>query len=165
MRTWIWWGLGGIVATPVLLWLVLLMGMRTKSRRVLSGVRRLNRAFTNKRVMRSAGTPGAYAAVVRHVGRRTGTAYATPVGAVPTASGFVIALPYGTDADWVKNVLAAGSAVLEHEGDRHAVTAPELIAADDADRYFPAKDRRVHRWYGVDQFLLLRRAEVLAGDR
>lgn len=165
MGTGIWWGLAVVVGVAVLLWVVLVVGMRTKSTVVLTAVRRLNRAVTNKRMMRSAGTPGAYASVVRHVGRSTGASYATPVGAVPTDSGFVIALPYGPETDWLKNVLAAGVAIIVHDGASHQVADPQLIPAAEAGRHFPPKERRAHRLYGVDQFLLLRHAEVTAADR
>jgi hypothetical protein len=37
--------------------------------------------------------------------------------AFATDDGFVIALPYGPGADWVKNVLASGSATIVNEGD------------------------------------------------
>src|SRR5687767_8959102 len=48
---------------------VFLVGMRTKSPAVVDRVRRFNRAVTNPRVLRSAGSPGASASVIRHVGR------------------------------------------------------------------------------------------------
>ena len=62
--------------------------------------------------------------VVHHVGRTTGRAYETPIGAVPTDDGFVIALPYGSNTDWLKNVLASGQATIVHDGTSHAVTGP-----------------------------------------
>jgi len=43
--------------------------------------------------------------LIDHVGRTSGSSYSTPVGAVPIEDGFVIALPYGLSADWLKNVL------------------------------------------------------------
>ena len=39
---------------------VFLVGMRTKSPAVLDRVRQFNRAVTNPRVLRSAGSPGAW---------------------------------------------------------------------------------------------------------
>jgi hypothetical protein len=64
------------------------LGMRARSPRLLDAVRRFNRAFSNPRQMRSAGTPGAYASVIRHTGRSSGKPYETPVGAVATEDGF-----------------------------------------------------------------------------
>jgi hypothetical protein len=37
--------------------------------------------------------------------------------------GFPIALPYGRDSEWVKNVLAAGRCGLETQGVRHRLAA------------------------------------------
>ncbi len=47
-------------------------------------------------------------AILYHVGRRSGKPYATPIIVVPTTQGFVLALTYGPDVDWYRNVLAAG---------------------------------------------------------
>jgi hypothetical protein len=47
--------------------------------------------------------------VIHHVGRTTGARYETPVVARPTDDGFAIALPYGTGADWLQNVLGQGA--------------------------------------------------------
>ena len=88
--------------------LVYLLGMRSKSPLVLGPLIRLQRVIINPRQMRSAGTPGAYAAVIRHRGRTSGLPYETPVGVVATDDGFLIALVYGSRTNWLRNVLAAG---------------------------------------------------------
>jgi deazaflavin-dependent oxidoreductase (nitroreductase family) len=113
--------------------------------------------------MKAAGSPDADASIVRHVGRRSGTPYETPVGAGATEDGFVIGLPYAIKPDWVKNVLAAGSAVIVHEGHQDEVGDLEVVEAGAAGRYFSPGERRVQRMYGVRDFLLLRRAEFPAG--
>lgn len=118
-------------------------------------IRRLNRRVINPRQLRTAGEPGTYASVVHHVGRRSGTPYRTPVVAVPVDDGFLIALPYGPGADWVRNVLAAGSMTLDHEGARYDLERPTLLGIDVANRHFPAKEQRMHRLYGVRDFLRL----------
>src|SRR5688572_30555725 len=101
------------------------LGMRAKSGVALGAVRLISRLF-NPMQMRSAGTPGAFASIIRHRGRRSGRAYATPVGAVPIDDGFVITLPYGTRAHWVRNVLAAGAATLVSEGRSYEVDRVEV---------------------------------------
>ncbi len=138
--------------------LLLLVAMRTKSRVLLSVVRRVNRALLNPRQMRSAGTPGAYASVIHHVGRTSGRRYGTPVGAVRTDDGFVIALPYGTQADWVRNTLAAGSATIVDDGGTYEVERPELVAMDDALHWFGERDRRSFGLFRVEQCLRVRLA-------
>lgn len=139
---------------------VYFVGLRRKSPTVRRWMRAFTRRVVNPRMMTTAGTPGAYAAVIEHVGRRTGTAYRTPVVAAPTDDGFVIALPYGTTSNWVKNVLASGSAVLTREGVTHRVDGARVVPlAEVADR-FPAKERRSHERFRVDQCLRLRSVEV-----
>jgi deazaflavin-dependent oxidoreductase (nitroreductase family) len=136
-----------------------LVSMRMKFRPAQDAVRRINRVTWNPRSMKTAGRPGAYASVIRHVGRTSGTPYETPVGAVETEDGFVIALPYGTSPDWLKNVLAEGSAIIVNEGNTYGVDHPELVSAAVGNPYFPASDQRTHRLFGIDDFLLLRQAE------
>jgi len=64
--------------------------------------------------------------VVRHRGRRSGRVYETPVNVFPTASGFVIALTYGSGTDWLKNVLAAGECEIQTRGRWVHCTQPRL---------------------------------------
>ena len=94
MVQWLLMAVGALVAGLILLLLAFVLGMRAKSPVVLRAVRRFNRRFMNPRQMKTAGTPGAYAGVILHVGRRSGRVYETPVGPFATNDGFVIALPY-----------------------------------------------------------------------
>ena len=149
----------GMVLVLGAIGIVFMVGMRTKSPPVLKAVRRFNRAFTNPRAMKKAGAPGAYASVIRHVGRTTGRPYETPVGAFATDDGFVIALPYGSDADWLKNVLASGSATIVDEGNTCRVDQPELFPTAVVAPHLPPKEQRTLRLFGVDQCLRVRRVE------
>ena len=151
----------GLVAAAI----AFMLGMRARSRPLLDAVRRFNRAVSNPRQMRSAGTPGAYASVIRHTGRTSGRPYATPVGAVATEDGFVIALVYGWNTDWLQNVLASGSATLVHEGHTFRVDHPEVLPIEAAAAYLSASDRRLHRWFGINQCLRVRRVEPQAPAR
>ncbi len=54
--------------------------------------------------------------VVVHRGRRSGRLYQTPVNVFAAEDGYVLALTYGPDTDWVKNVLAAGGCELRTRG-------------------------------------------------
>lgn len=147
---------GGALLVLLVIGTVFVAGMRAKSPLVLDAVRRTGRAV-KPLVLRSAGTPGAYASVIRHVGRTTGRPFETPVGAVATDDGFVIALPYGPNTDWLKNVLAGGSATIVDEGNTHRVDRPEVVPIAVAGSYFPPRDQRAHRLFGVEQCLRVRR--------
>lgn len=149
----------GLVVVLVVFGIVFFVGMRMKSPAVLNAVRRFNRAFTNPRAMRKAGTPGAYASIVRHVGRTTGRRYETPVGTFATDDGFVISLPYGADTDWLKNVLASGSATIVDEGHSYQVDQPELVPTAVAAPHLSAKEQRNLRVFAVDQCLRVHTVE------
>jgi deazaflavin-dependent oxidoreductase (nitroreductase family) len=149
--------LGVVALAAAALAATFVVGMRRKSPGVQRAVRRMNKAFVNPRAMHDAGTPGAYASVIHHVGRRSGTTYETPVVPEATEDGFVIALPYGTHADWVQNVLAAGRATVTHDGATYEVDHPEVVPTDTVETYFDASDRRAHRAMHVDECLRLHR--------
>lgn len=139
---------------------VVLGGMRSKSPPVLNAIRRFNRSVSNPRQMATAGSPGAYASVIRHVGRTSGREYETPIGATATDDGFVVALPYGASADWLKNLLASGSAMIVNEGSTYRVDQPEVVTMAEAIDDFPPKERRMLRVFGVDKSLRVRRSEL-----
>jgi len=157
MVQWLLIAVGALVAGLILLLLAFVFGMRAKSPVVLRAIRRFNRRFMNPRQMKTAGTPGAYAGFVRHIGRRSGRVFETPVGPFATDDGFVIALPYGTSSDWVKNVLAAGSATLVTEGQTVEVDQPEIVPLGDVVDFLPSKERRNLRLFRVEQALRVHR--------
>jgi deazaflavin-dependent oxidoreductase (nitroreductase family) len=126
---------------------------------VQRALRRLTRV-TRPLALRSAGKETANTAVVCHVGRRSGRTYRTPVVAAEHDDSFLIALPYGERTDWLKNVLAAGSATLVTRGRTHRVDKPEVIPMAEATTYFGPKEQRMHRQFGVDSALLLHRTHT-----
>ena len=150
---------GAALVGLVAIALAILLGMRMKSPLVLRPLIGLQRAVINPRQMRSAGTPGAYASVIRHRGRTSGRTYETPVDAVPTDDGFVVALVYGSRTQWLRNVLASGSATIVHEGTAHEVVRPEIVPMRSVEALFPAGDRRGFRVLDVSQCLRVRLAE------
>jgi hypothetical protein len=137
----------------------IVVAMRTKSPGMLGVVRRFNRGFTNKLQVRMAGRPGAYAALIRHRGRTSGKAYETPIVPFVTEGGFLVSLPYGTKTDWVQNVLASGSAELVTDGRTCTVDRPEVLAVDEVNDEFPAKEQRTHRRFRVTECLRLQLVE------
>lgn len=150
----------GVVACGVLLFLAfLVVAMRTKSPRMLGAIRRLNRRVTN-RIQRSAGRPGASASVIRHRGRVSGRSYETPIVPFAIDNGFLVSLPYGPGTDWVRNVLAHGSAVLVTDGATYTVDRPEVVATALVEELFPPSEQRTHRWLRVDHCLRVHRVDA-----
>lgn len=106
--------------------------------------------------LRSAGQEGSNTAVVRHVGRRSGRTYETPVVAVQHDDSFLVALPYGQRTDWLKNVLDKGSASIVTKGHTYDVDQPEVIPMAQATGYFGPREQRMHRQFHVDSALQVR---------
>ncbi len=103
--------------------------------------------------LRSAGREGTATSVIRHVGRRSGRIYQTPVVVARHDDSFLIALPYGERTDWLKNVLAAGSATITADGRSYEVDRPEVIPMAEATPYFRPREQRMHRQFHVDTAL------------
>ena len=118
------------------------------------GLRQLTK-ITRPLAMRSAGKQGSSTSVVRHVGRKTGRSYETPVVTVEHDGSVYVALPYGERTDWLKNVLATGSATVVTGGERYEVDRPKVIPMAEATGYFGVKEQRLHRRFGVDTCLQL----------
>ncbi|GLY31054.1 nitroreductase family deazaflavin-dependent oxidoreductase [Kineosporia sp. NBRC 101731] len=94
-------------------------------------------------------------ALVHHVGRRSGTGYANPVMALRTARGWVVALPYGSDVNWVANARAAGHVDLTVRGVRQHDLPVHLLSHDEGMAVLPAWSRPVMKLLGVRDVLTL----------
>jgi deazaflavin-dependent oxidoreductase (nitroreductase family) len=99
--------------------------------------------------------------LVVHRGRRSGTEYQTPVNVFPTGDGFVVALTYGPDTDWVKNVLAAGGCELRTRGRVVHLIEPCLFH-DETRHHIRLLERQVLGVIGVADFLSLKNAPASA---
>lgn len=121
---------------------------------VQNGMRLFSRAV-RPLALRTAGKESSGTAVIKHVGRKSGKAYDTPVTPVRHGDVFFIALPYGPRTDWLRNVLAAGAATLVVRGQVYRVGQPEVMPVADAAQYFPAGARRMQQRFGVDSVLRL----------
>lgn len=122
----------------------------------LQNALRLFTRATRPLALRSAGKKGSSTSVVRHVGRRTGRTYQTPVIAARHDGSFLIALPYGRRTDWLKNVLDKGSATIVTNGHAYEVDRPEVIPMTEAIAYFRPRDQRMQRQFHVDSALQVR---------
>jgi deazaflavin-dependent oxidoreductase (nitroreductase family) len=65
--------------------------------------------------------------IVEHVGRRSGKTYRTPVSMFRTNDGVAVLLPYGTQTDWVKNLLTAGGGQVTLSRKTFRVTDPRIV--------------------------------------
>ena len=90
--------------------------------------------------------------IVRHVGRRSGKLYETPIIVSPVKDGFVIELTYGYDVDWHKNVLAAGGCTLIWHGKQYVIDKIEPLDAETGRAAFPPPQRQILRILGRKHF-------------
>ena len=90
--------------------------------------------------------------IVRHVGRRSGKLYETPIIVSPVKDGFVIELTYGYDVDWHKNVLAAGGCTLIWHGKEYVIDKIEPLDAETGRATFPPPQRQILRILGRKHF-------------
>ncbi|MCD2443084.1 nitroreductase family deazaflavin-dependent oxidoreductase [Agromyces sp. SYSU K20354] len=84
-------------------------------------------------------------ALICHRGRRSGTAYETPIAVVPTtdASIVMIGLPWGAKTNWARNVVAAGGASLRWRARDIELVRPRIVDGADAERLARAPFRPV----------------------
>lgn len=94
--------------------------------------------------------------VVAHVGRRSGRTYRTPVNVFRRPGGYVVALTYGADADWVKNVLAAGGCEVTTRGRTVRLSHPEIEHDETRRAVPPILVRQILTLANVTDFLALR---------
>lgn len=120
-------------------------------------VRRVNRAFTNRLMAPLAGVLPPLA-IVHHVGRKSGRSYRTPILAFPVEGGTLTPLPYGTDTDWVLNLLAAGRGTLVALGRQSPVENPRVVSAEEASAVVPDPLKPLLRRLPLPGFLLLDRS-------
>lgn len=114
-------------------------------------IARWNRVGLNRITRRIAPRAPGFG-VIRHRGRRSGRTYETPVNVFTTDTGVRIALTYGPDSDWVKNVMAADGCQLRTRGRDLTLTAPRLV--HDPDRAGVRRfERRILRALHVADFL------------
>jgi deazaflavin-dependent oxidoreductase (nitroreductase family) len=114
---------------------------------------KINIAFTNRITGLFAGwLPGF--GILTHVGRRSGKVYRTPINVFRASNGFIIALTYSSQSEWVKNVLAAGGCELQTRGKKYQLSAPKVVH-DPTRRRFPIPVRLALRIVGANDFMQL----------
>jgi deazaflavin-dependent oxidoreductase (nitroreductase family) len=114
---------------------------------------KINIAFTNRITGLFAGwLPGF--GILTHVGRKSGKDYRTPINVFRASNGFIIALTYSSQSEWVKNVLAAGGCELKTRGKKYPLSAPKVVR-DPTRRRFPIPVRIVLRIVGADEYMEL----------
>ena len=121
---------------------------------VLKRVALFNRVVTNRLTRVFAGRIPPFA-LLEHVGRKSAKIYRTPIFAFPIQDGMLIALTYGKDTDWIKNVFARGSCAIEYRGRRYQLHSPRLSHSSPSAQPVPAFIQFMLRLLDVNDFLYL----------
>jgi SAM-dependent methyltransferase len=73
------------------------------------------------------------------------------------SDGFLVALPYGTNVDWLRNVQDAGRAPLQLRGQMYEVGDPVIVDPATALPQLSTAMRNTVRWFGVKNYVKLKR--------
>ncbi len=117
-------------------------------------VARWNRVGLNRVVRRVAPWLPGFGVIV-HRGRKSGREFRTPVNVFFRDGFYVIALTYGKDSDWVRNVLAAGGCDLVHRRRTVGLVSP-MIEHDDDGHGLPLVVRGILGLIDVTDYLVAR---------
>lgn len=115
--------------------------------------RMINKRYINPLMLKFAGRRYSPQAIIYHKGRKSERSYSTPIVLEPITDGFIIPLPYGTDVDWCRNILAAGQCTIQWHGNNYTVVEPALINATDVINELPLVRQKIFRMIGVKRVL------------
>jgi deazaflavin-dependent oxidoreductase (nitroreductase family) len=90
-------------------------------------------------------------------GRKTGRTYHLPMNVFQRREHYIFVLTYGSESQWVKNVLAAGGCQIRVRGRDVRLVEPKLIVNPAWD-LIPWPARFIERRAGVTEFLRMRAA-------
>ncbi len=96
-------------------------------------------------------------ALVTYRGRVSGRTYSIPLNVFRDGGDWVVILTYGSEAEWVKNVLAQGGAEMRHRGRTVQLANPRVVQ-DEALAFLPRAAPAMFRRADVTEVLRLREA-------
>lgn len=110
----------------------------------------------NRLTIRNAGSTKSHFAIMRHVGRRSGKEFETPIMAEPLGDDFVLALTYGPKVDWYRNLQATGKGTLIWHGKAYAIEKVESLDRNVGLSVHPLHERAILRIMKVQNFVRLK---------
>ncbi len=102
--------------------------------------------------------------ILAYRGRKSGKPYRIPLNVFRHGDDWIVALTYGSDVQWVKNVLAAGEARLEVRRRSIHLVDPVLFV-DPERRLMPFPVRQFLGLMRVSEFMRMRPASTTTPDR
>ncbi|OGN94703.1 MAG: hypothetical protein A2Z71_10070 [Chloroflexi bacterium RBG_13_50_21] len=125
----------------------------------LNGIRIFNKYIFNRITLIFAGQRNVPFSILRHVGRRSGRTYQTPVLASYVGEIVIIPLSYGENVDWLRNVLARGGCEMRWQDQWIWVGNPEVIGPEKAFSLLPEQRRKLFERFKLEKYLFLQRVE------
>lgn len=123
-------------------------------------VRYFNKRYLNKVMLLCAGKPRSEIALLTHRGRVSGKQYDMPIMTAPCPGGFVFALTYGLEVDWLKNLNAAGWGRLKWHGVDFELSEPVQFSMAEGQRSFSGFKGKILRLFTIQDYIQLT-AEVV----
>ena len=131
--------------------------VRTTMRHMVKVLNPLIARLAGKRFM-------SMAALVTHIGRRSGHQYSTPVGAHVSGTYCLVPLTFGTGSDWSKNLRASGGGHVRWKARDYEVSVPEVYLAKDVlpliKATFSGPVRLGFKMMGIKSFLYMQAAQA-----
>jgi deazaflavin-dependent oxidoreductase (nitroreductase family) len=124
-------------------------------------IRLFNKRVTNPLLRRLAYLSRGPFAIIRHVGRRSGKTYETPLMVFRTEDGFVIVLTYGPNTDWYRNIQAADRSILLWHKREFVLQRPEPIDKQMAWKALPPLVKQILRMRDTLNFV---QVKILASE-
>ena len=112
----------------------------------------------NRATLRAARSGHGPFSLVRHVGRKSGATYETPVILARRPDGFVAELTYGPQVNWYRNIVAAGHCEVVYKGVEHYIDRIEPCSTEDGLKAFGNPRAVVLRLLRRHEFRLLHEA-------
>lgn len=129
---------------------------RTRVFKLPDRIRIFNKYVTNRVLRGFVSLSLGPFAVIHHVGRRSGKPYETVIWVWPLEEGFVIALTYGPQVDWYRNMQATGGGTILWHKRVYRVEKPEPIDATTAMSAFPAFFRPIFHRANMQDFVWMK---------
>lgn len=150
---------GVIVVEQIVDMTLMMWALRGGNPRVMGWLTWYHKHVTNPVMVRFFSGRSAHAALLHHVGRRSGEVYSTPLTAHRSEDSIIVPLPYGTKVDWLRNLRAAGGGVVKLDGRSFAVDEPEVVPLDQVMPLLPPFVTRLVRMHDTKQALRLQVVE------
>lgn len=107
----------------------------------------------NRLTSRNAGSAKSHFAILRHVGRRSGKEFETPIMVSQLGEDFVLALTYGPKVDWYRNLQANGKGTLTWHGKTYTIEKLEQLDRSTGLSVHHLHERMILRLLNVQNFV------------